>query len=297
MERSKRVIALGFFDGVHLGHAALLRRVAGRAKEWNAIPAAVTFDTLPTKTILGQGAPLLTTPEERADLMRRLYGIEDIIVAHFDDALMRMNWQEFVTDYLAARHGAVHLVAGHDFHFGYMGEGNPERLQQLCARLGIGCDIIPPVSLDGMTVSSTYIRTLIAQGEMERAAQFLGHLHFLTDQVRHGKKLGKRLGFPTVNLQIAPGSVIPAFGVYAAKMWVNDQAVLAATNVGIRPTVDDGDAITVEGTLLDFSGDLYGKTVRMEFYKRLRPEQKFETLDALRMQIQRDTDAVRAYFQ
>lgn len=296
MKQNKRVIALGFFDGVHLGHAALLRRVVQRAEELGAIPSAITFDSLPTKVIMGHSVPLLTTADERADLMRQLYGIQDIIVAHFDDALMHMSWQDFVTDYLLTQHRAIHLVVGHDFHFGYKGEGNPERLQQLCSQLGIGCDIISPVCVDGFMVSSTYIRNLVAQGHMERAAQFLGHPHFLTDQVRHGKRLGKRLGFPTVNLHIHPGSVVPAFGVYAAKMWVDGRSICAATNVGIRPTIDDGDSITVEGTLLDFDGDLYGKTVRMELYHYLRPEQHFESLQALRAQIMCDAQQVRAYF-
>lgn len=297
MEQSKRVIALGFFDGVHLGHGALLRCVADRAKELDAIPAAVTFDAHPKQIILGQGALLLTTPADRADLMRRLYGIREIIVARFDTGLMHMNWREFVTDFLIATHGATHLVAGHDFHFGYMGEGNPERLQKLCAELGIGCDIISPVTVDGITVSSSYIRTLVAQGEMERAAQFLGYPYCLTEQVRHGKKLGSRLGFPTVNLHIPPGSVVPAFGVYAARLWVDGESFAAATNVGVRPTVDDDGTITVEGTLLDFNGSLYGKTVRMEFHHRLRPEQKFENTDALRTQVMCDIETVRNYFQ
>lgn len=297
MEQSKRVIALGFFDGVHLGHGALLSRVAARAAQLGAVPAAVTFDAHPKTMILGQGSPLLTTPTDRADLMRRLYGIRDIIVTSFTPDFMHMDWKRFVIDYLIAQNGAVHLVAGHDFRFGYMGEGNSERLQQLCAQLGVGCDIIPPVSLGGITVSSTHIRTLVAQGEMERAAEFLGHPHALTEQVRHGKKLGSRLGFPTVNLHIPPGCVIPAFGVYAARLWVDGESYAAATNVGVRPTVDSNGAVTVEGTLLDFSGSLYEKTVRMEFCKHLRPEQKFDSTDALCAQVMRDIDAVRRYFE
>ena len=296
MEQNKRVIALGFFDGVHQGHGALLRRVAERAKELNVVPAAVTFDAHPKTIIMGQGAPLLTTSSDRADLMRRLYGIQDIIVARFDSGLMHMDWQEFVTDFLVAQNGAVHVVAGHDFHFGYMGQGNPQRLQQLCGELGIGCDIIPPVAIDDITVSSTYIRTLVAQGEMERATQFLGHPFCLTEQVRHGKKLGSRLGFPTVNLHIPAGCVVPAYGVYAARLWINGESFAAATNVGVRPTVDQDGTVTVEGTLLDFNGSLYGQTVRMDFHKHLRPEQKFETLDALRTQVMCDIEAVRVYF-
>ena len=297
MNQDKRVIALGFFDGVHIGHGALLRRVTQRANELGAVPCAMTFDSHPEKIILGTGAPLLTDVEGRADLMRRLYGMQEVIITPFDDATMHMNWQDFVTELLIKRHNAVHLVVGHDFHFGYMGEGNPQRLQQLCARLGIGCDVIPAVPLDGIIVSSSYIRTLIAQGAMERAALFLGHPHILTDQVRHGKKLGTRLGFPTLNLQLPHGCVVPAFGVYATKVRIDEELYCAATNVGVRPTVDNDGHITVEASLLDFSGDLYGKTVQVEFYHFLRPEEKFASPDALRTQVLQDIEHVRTYFK
>lgn len=296
METRNRVIALGFFDGVHKGHGALLRRAAQRAEQLDSVPAAFTFDAHPTQVILGQNPTLLTTPAERADLMRRLYAIEEVIVAPFDERMMHMNWREFVTELLVKQHNAIHLIAGHDYRFGYRGEGTPEKLKQLCAQLGIGCDIIPPVEVDGRRVSSSYVRTLVAQGEMERAMEFLGHPYTLTDQVRHGKKIGTRLGFPTMNLQLSADCVVPAFGVYATRVWVDGKAYLAATNVGVRPTVGDDRPVTVEGSLIDFSGDLYGKTVRMEFFRRIRPEQKFDTLDALRAQIARDVQTVRDCF-
>ena len=298
MEQKRRVIALGFFDGVHLGHGELLKTVARRASELNAVPAAVTFDTHPDQLILHQPVSLLTSPAERADLMQRLYGISDIIVAPFDDRMMHMPWEEFVTDFLVKGCGAIHLVAGHDFHFGYMGEGNPQRLKEKCAQLGLGCDIIPEVVKDGITVSSTYIRTLIAQGEMERAAEFLGHPFTLIGQVRHGKQLGRRLGFPTINLILPEGVIIPAFGVYATRVYLPDgQVRMGVTNVGVRPTVDVEDApITVEGYLLDFDGDLYGQTVRMEFFRHLRPERKFDSLDDLKAMVLHNADQTREYF-
>ena len=297
MNETKRVIALGFFDGVHKGHGALLRRVAERARELNAVPAAFTFDTHPESLILGRTTPLLSTTADRGDLMRRLYGIQDVIVAHYDREMMKTPWENFITDYLVRDCGAVHVVAGHDFRFGYRGEGNPERLRQKCRELGLGCDIIHPVVQEGITVSSTYIRTLVAQGEMERAREFLGHPHTLSETVAHGKKLGSALGFPTVNLSIPNGVIVPALGVYATRVWVDGQPHAAVTNVGSRPTVDDGDQLTVEGFLLDFEGDLYDKTVRMEFYKFLRPEEKFADLDALRTEIARNVDQTRIFFR
>ena len=298
MERQKRVIALGFFDGVHLGHGALLRRVSQLAAQRWAIPAAVTFDTHPTNLILKSPMPLLTSPSDRADLMMRYYGIREVIIAHFDRRMMELPWREFVTDYLVGEHGAIHLVVGHDHHFGYRGEGTPEKLKALCGELGLGCDIIPKVERDHVTISSTYIRTLIAQGELELANGFLGHPHTLTDTVAHGKKLGSTLGFPTVNLRFQPGVLVPAHGVYAAKVYFeNGDSRMAVTNIGVRPTVDDGDRVTVEGFILDFDGDLYGKTVRMELYKRLRGEEKFPSLEALRAEVLRNAEQTRAYFR
>ena len=297
MEQKKRVIALGFFDGVHRGHGALLSRVAQVAQELGAIPAAVTFDTHPENLIIGSPMPLISSPLDRAELMRRYYGIQEVIVAHFDDRMMHMPWCDFVTDFLVRENGAVHLVAGHDFHFGYKGEGNPERLKAICAELGLGCDIIPKVELDGITISSTYIRTLVAQGEMERANYFLGHPHTLTDTVSHGKKLGTTLGFPTVNLRFAPGVLVPAHGVYATKVWFEDGSSRpAVTNIGVRPTVDAHGAVNVEGYILDFDGDLYGQTIRMEFYRHLRGERKFPSLEALRAEVMHNADQTREYF-
>ena len=167
----ERVIALGFFDGVHTGHGALLSRVREKAAALEAVPTAFTFDAHPGSRITGAVTPLINSATDRADLMRRLYGIREIIVAHFD-SMMRMPWEDFITEYLVKEQGAVHVVAGHDFHFGYKGEGNPRRLAEKCAALGVGCDIIPKIEKEGITISSTYIRTLIAQGEITRPTHF-----------------------------------------------------------------------------------------------------------------------------
>lgn len=298
MSTPKRVIALGFFDGVHKGHGALLRTVAQVADRLGAKPCAFTFDRSPTAAITGQAVPLLSSVEDRVWLMRRYYGMEEVIVAPFD-GMQKMDWQDFVSEYLQKELGAVHVVAGHDFHFGYMGKGNPQRLQEKCRELGMGCDIIQKVEQDGITISSTYIRTLIAQGEMERADQFLGHPHTLTNRVAHGKKIGTTtLGFPTVNLLIPQGVIVPAFGVYATRVWFDGQCRCAVTNVGVRPTVEDNDGhVTVEGFILDFDGDLYGHEIRMEFYKYLRPEQRFPSMDALAAEIRHNAQQTRDYFR
>ena len=313
MEKQRRVIALGFFDGVHLGHGALLQRVKEAADRLGAVPAAFTFDESPTAALTGQDIPLLSTVEDRTSLMAQLYGIQEVVIAPFH-TMQRMDWEAFIADYLVGQHGAVHVVAGHDFRFGYKGKGDPQRLEEKCAQLGVGCDIIPKVEREGITISSTYIRSLIAQGEMERAVEFLGHPFQFTRQVAHGKRLGTALGFPTVNLSIPDGVIVPAFGVYATKVRVlpvcpdghepsgarplpGEGPYLAVTNVGVRPTVADGDRVTVEGFILDFNGDLYGRTVRMEFYHYLRPERRFPSMEALAEEIQRNAEQTRGFFK
>ncbi len=294
----QRVIALGFFDGVHRGHAALLRRTVEEAQSRGCTPAVFTFDRVPKEVVTGIPCPLINSPEDRKELMHRLYQIDDVIMVPFDREMMTTPWDAFVTDILVERYHAVHLVAGHDHHFGHKNAGSPELLRQKCAELGIGCDIIPKVEIGGITVSSTYIRRLVEMGQVERAAEFLGHPHTLSQVVRHGRRIGRTIGIPTVNLTVPPHVLVPNFGVYAARVYLQDGSHYAAvTNVGVRPTVHNGDDITVESWLLDFDGDLYGQTVRVEFYLHLRDEIRFDSLDALQAQITRDAQSTRDYFR
>ena len=288
------VIALGFFDGVHLGHGALLRRTAERAAERGMTPAAFTFDRAPKEFVTGVNVPLLTSAAERAALIREEYGIGRTIVAPFDNAMMTMPWRSFL-ELLASRYGAAHLVAGHDYRFGYRNEGTPERLRDWCAAHGVGCDIIPRVALRGVTVSSTHIRSLVEAGDMDGAAAFLGHAYAISGTVRHGKHLGTEALFPTVNLMPEPWRVLPRFGVYAVRVILDDGAVYpGVTNVGIRPTIVDDNRVTVETNLIGFSGDLYGRELRLEFRRRLRDERKFGSMAELHAQIERDIATARA---
>ena len=288
----ERVIALGFFDGVHLGHGALLRRAAEEAQKRGCESAVFTFDRPPKEVITGIPCPLINSPEDRAELVKRLYGIDEMIMVPFDDEMRTTPWDRFVTDILVGRCGAVHLVAGHDHHFGHRNQGSPELLREKCTELGLGCDIIPAVTIDGVTVSSTHIRGLLEEGDVETARAFLGHPHVLTQTVGHGRQLGRTIGIPTANLVAPPHVLLPKRGVYAAKITLPDgRAFGGVTNVGVRPTVNNGQDVTVEPWILDFDGDLYGQAIRVEFFRRLRDERKFESLDALRSQI--ETDAVK----
>ncbi|MCI8525008.1 MAG: riboflavin biosynthesis protein RibF [Oscillospiraceae bacterium] len=292
-----RVIALGFFDGVHLGHAALLRTARQAAARRGVPAAALTFDRPPGELVSGTPVPLINTPGDRAGLMRRLCGIDEVLLCRFDRAMMEMPWESYVEDYLIGRLRAVHVVCGFDHRFGYRGQGTAERLREACARLGAGCDVTGEVSRRGVKVSSTHIRSLLSSGQIEEANQFLGHPHCLTGTVVHGRQLGRQLGTPTANVLLPPGVLSPAFGVYAALACFDGRAVPAVTNIGVRPTVRGGDQVTAEPWLLDFDGDLYGKELRIEFYRFLRPEQKFPSLEALRAAILQNAQETRDFFR
>lgn len=296
MTEIKRVITLGFFDGVHIGHGALLERAKLRARELDAAPSVLSFDVHPDNLVFGGEVPLINSAIGREELIRRCYGIDNVVFMHFSQHVMRMPWQEFI-DSITEELNICWIVIGHDFCCGYKGAGTAEKIQAYCLEKGLGCDVIPPVMLDGRVVSSTYIRELILKGEMEEANRYLGHPHTLADTVHSGYHLGTRMGTPTINMRFPEGVLVPRHGVYAAKVFLeNGESYIAVTNVGVRPTVSDGDRINVESHLLDYSGNLYGRQARLEFYHFIRDERKFSSNEELFAQIRQDAETARAYF-
>lgn len=293
----RTVIALGFFDGVHLGHAALLRCAAQRAKELGCTAAAFTFDPAPREVVTGVAVPLLTDAQERSELMRGRFGIGWVIVAPFDREMMTMPWETFLSEVLVRRCGAVHLVAGHDFRFGHRNEGTAALLQAYCAAHGLGCDIIGEVKLDGVTVSSTHIRALVEAGEVETANAFLGHPYALGGTVCHGRGIGHERLFPTANLAPGEKRLLPARGVYITRAVLAEGSFPAVTNVGLCPTVRDGGGQSVETYLLAGGGDLYGKEMRVEFCRRIRGERQFDAVEQLHAQIAADARAAQRYWE
>lgn len=296
MPNKKRVIALGFFDGVHLAHGALLTKTKERARELGATPAVLTFDAHPDVLVKVEKVELINSADGRADIISRYYGIDDVIFVHFDENTMKTPWRTFI-DEVVSELGGIHFVVGHDFRFGYKGEGTSDRLAEYCREKGLGYDVIPEMSKGGIRISSTYIRKLIAAGDMERAMEFLGHPHSLVDTVRYGYKLGRTIGSPTINMRFPDGVINPPHGVYAAKVFFDGEEHIAVTNVGTRPTFSGEQKVSVESFILDFEGNLYGKRVRVEFYKFLRLEMKFESMDALKRQIKQDVISSREYFE
>lgn len=296
--REQCVIALGFFDGVHLGHGILLDAARNRARELGCRAVALTYDVHPAEVLCGRKVPLLTTAEARVRLMKERYGMDAVEVLPFDRSLADTDWEQFVEEVLAERFRACHVVCGFDHRFGKGGQGTPDRLREKCAALGIGCFIAPPLSLDGTVISSTRIRELLEQGDVNAANRCLGHPYTLTGTVIRGKQLGRQLGFPTANLTAAPELALPGWGVYAAKVTLADGSVRrAVTNVGLRPTVEDGLGLLIESWLPGFDGDLYGQEISVAFYGRLRGERKFGTLEELRQEIFRNADQMEALFR
>lgn len=297
MAEMKRVIALGFFDGVHRGHGELLKKTRQRAEEIGAMPSVLSFDVHPDTLVFKKKVPLINSAIGREDLIRRYYRIDNVVFLHFNQHVMHMPWKEFI-DSLIAELNIAWIVVGHDFCFGYKGEGTAARLREYCEGRGIGCDIIPALSVDGRVVSSTYIRELIADGDIETANRFLGHPHTLSDTVHSGYHLGTDLGAPTINMYFPDGVLVPRHGVYATRVIIEDgSGYIAVTNVGVRPTVSSSGRVSVESHLLDYSGNLYGRQARVEFYAFLRGEVKFGSYEELAAQIKKDAASARAYFE
>lgn len=287
------IFALGFFDGVHLGHQALLTACRELAEKYSCRVGVVTFGAHPDALVLGKAPVLLNTSEDRKRLLQG-YGAEEILELPFDEKMRAMPWQDFVR--MLRDKGAAGFVCGADFRFGYRGEGNAQKLASYCEESGLPWAVVPEQKVAGIRISSTHIRELLKMGNVLEANRLLGHPHFLTGEVVKGKQLGRQLGFPTANLLLPSGVLVPRFGVYATKVAVDGNAYPAVTNIGTRPTVN-GQNVNVECHLLDFAGDLYGKEITVAFYDFLRPEQKFDSLEALKAQIAEDTAQVRQGIQ
>lgn len=281
----KTIYALGFFDGVHLGHQALLAACRALAEIQGCRAGVVTFSSHPDALVQGAAPKLITGASDRRRLLQS-FGMETVRELPFDKEMMTMPWLDFFR-LLLTRYHAAGIVCGHDFRFGNRGAGNAALLQKACAEQGIPCTVVPEQKLGAITVSSTHIRMLLETGDMETAVSFLGHPHVLTGKVVSGRHIGRTIGVPTANLELPEYLAQPKLGVYAGRACVDGHCYPAVTNIGSRPTVG-GHQVRAESWLLGFDGDLYGKDVTLEFYKFLRPEEKFASLDALKAQIQAD---------
>lgn len=293
------VVTMGVFDGVHLGHRMLLRRVAEEAARRSADAVAVTFDPHPRIVLTGDPSHLrfLTDIEERADLLRAT-GIDHLVIIPFTHELSRMTACEFVEAVLFRHLGVSHLVTGFNHQFGNRHQGDSNTITECSARMGFSVSREEAFMIGGVAVSSTGIRRVLERGEVKEASAMLGYEYSVRGRVVSGKRIGRNIGFPTAN--ISPHfryKLIPASGVYAVEVMVEEdpQWHIAMLNIGLRPTMRESDGqSTIEAHLIDFGSDLYGKNVTVRFRERLRDEMKFENVDALVAQLERDREKTRA---
>lgn len=299
LERAFRrpVLTIGNFDGVHVGHQAILRMIVDRARALAGESVLYTFEPHPRRVLQSEKAlRLLETFDQKMETLAAL-GVDAVIAEPFDQAFAQVSPEEFIQDYVHARVRPVEVYVGYDFHFGRDREGSMRLLTERGPHLGFSVTVVPEVSVEGRDVNSTRIRQLLAEGQVEEAALLLGRAFCVRGEVTVGDRRGRTLGFPTANL--APETeILPGPGVYYGhlrrlgtgsdvKPWP------VVTNVGYRPTFRDGRDLVAEAHLIDFSGDLYGLEVDLSFEGRLRGEIRFESVGALRAQIARDVASAR----
>ncbi len=287
-EKQRRVVALGFFDGLHRGHKAVIDRAAELAQTLEATLSIVTFDRRPKNAVRGESAELLTDRAAKAELVRCLFPEAELIELIFDEALRQTPWQTFANEILQAKLGAVAAVCGENFRFGARGEGTPALLRSV-----LPTEIVGELTADGQVISSTRIRLLIESGEIACANRLLGHPHTIVGPVVHGDGRGATLGFATLNIALAPDLIRPRPGVYASRLTLRGQTYQAITNFGTRPTFYENGVYDCETHVFGLQGDCYGEKAILSLAAFLRPERKFATREALIEQIRTDVEAAK----
>lgn len=291
----RTVYALGFFDGVHLGHRVLLSACREMADELGCSAGVVTFGAHPDALVRGTAPGLINTARDRDSMLREKFHMDTVLTLPFDRKMRECPWHDFFQK-LLQEHGAAGLVCGEDFRFGYRGEGNSEKLLRACREAGIPCVVVPQLTLDDVPVSSTHIRNLIEMGMMDEAVRFLGHPHQLTGKTIRNPLLSRILGQPVVNLMLPNELVVPRFGVYAGRCLLDGVSYPMVANVGTNPTlVEIG--ISMEFWVLGYPGDLAGRQVTLEIFSFLRPELRFPSLTALRRAVEDDAKKTKEIFR
>lgn len=294
----KRLIAIGNFDGVHLGHRHLIAAVVEQAKRRHLAPTVLTFDPHPSVILGKPKLPMLTRLDSKIALLSAVDPGLEVVVLPFTRELASLSPETFVREVLVARYDAGHVVVGANFRFGAGRTGNLESLQALGAEFGVTAEAMPLLHQSDAPISSSRIRALIGAGQVAEAARLLGRPHTTVGEVEHGDAIGRTLGFPTANLTDIV-EMVPAFGIYACRVNIVEASerrqFLGAASIGVRPTLDQNGPppVRVEVHLLDVELDLYGKHLAVEWVSWLRGEEKFASLDALKLQITRDIEHAR----
>lgn len=285
------VVTIGNFDGVHKGHEALFQKTRTLANELKMRSVVFTFANHPMEFVQKKKMEYLNLPKRKLELFSA-FGMEDTVQVPFDESIMNLSTEQFAQQILLDKLNARHVVMGFDSRLGKGREGKVEYLQETGEKMGFTVHIVPPVLIDNIRISSSYTRELVKQGQVELSIAHLGRPYELEGTVIHGKKLGRKLGYPTANVQIDYPLVLPKKGVYFCKTILADRVYDVAVSVGDNPTIENK-GFSVEGYILDFEGDLYDQTLRLYFIARLRDELKFESLQGLSDQLSEDTKRIR----
>ncbi len=287
------VLALGCFDGVHLGHAAVISEARKIADRLGCECTVWAFREPPRNFYYPGSSPMLTQACEKERLIS-LLGADNYVGVQFDSDIAGMSPEDFFSEIIIKKMKALHVVCGFNYSFGKNAAGNTDLLSRLCHNNGIGFTATDKISVGGITVSSSLIRKMISDGDTEEAAKLLGHNFSITCEVTDGQHLARRLGFPTVNQIFPPELAVPRRGVYISEITFDGKTFYGITNTGIRPTVGT-DTLCAETNIFGYSGDLYGKTIRTELVRFMRPERKFESVEQLSEQVHRDIEYALSY--
>ena len=290
----RSVVTLGKFDGLHRGHDKLITRTLELGKK-GYDTVVFTFDVSPLVKLGTRITRTLLTNEERKVLLERKR-IDCLIECPFVPELIQMEPEDFIREVLAVQLRAAYVIVGPDFHFGYKRKGTPELLKKLGHRYGFEVEILDKEMDEEREISSTWIRETLREGRIEKVNHLLGYPYFVKGKVVHGRQLGRTWGLPTINQIPANGKLLPPFGVYASKTYINGEEFYGISNIGVKPTVEVPFA-GVETYLFECNENLYGKEAWVEFYHFMRPECKFDSVEELREQIQRDAQAGRNFFR
>jgi riboflavin kinase/FMN adenylyltransferase len=285
---------IGIFDGVHIGHKEIIRLVREDAREKGISSCVITFHPHPQKVLRGSNIPLIVPLRERLRLLEK-EGLDIAVCYSFTKDFAQISAKDFVKDILVQKLHVKSLFVGPDFFFGRKREGNTNLLRSMGTVYGFETNIVQPVFLDDEPISSTAIRALLENGMVRKAGRFLGDYFYIEGRIKQGERRGRQLGFPTANLD-TDWELLPKKGVYVTWAQLNGMRFKSITNVGVRPTFD-ANRLLIETHIFDFNGDLYGKTIRVEFIERLRDERRFESVQALVAEISRDVERAKAVFQ
>lgn len=288
------VVSIGKFDGLHLGHQKLVGEML-RWKEKGFKLAIFTFSRPPMSLFKGRPQTMLMTNAERSELLCKA-GVDYLVEYPFDEEVCHMEPERFVSEILVGKMKAGVIITGPDCHFGYKAAGNKELLEELASKYNYRFFVVDKArDEEGKIISSTYVRDMLAEGNIRKANSLLGYTYYVTGEVEHGNAIGHTKLYPTANLVPPEEKHLPKFGVYVTHVTVGDKVYGGLTNIGKKPTIEGRNPTGVETYLYDFSGDLYGKQIKVELLEFIRPERKFASIDDLRQQLDHDIKKCREY--